>query len=175
MTALKRSEIDKRQPPCGVDDRVDGIYRTQPGDDIHLRLVQGVAVKHAVSRPGMFKQGCGMQPGDGVPMGDAGNDQLWGEAGNDTLYGGLGNDWLFGGLGDDELHGGFGADVLNGGAGADRLYGNAGNDVLTGGPGEDYFEGGIGRDTVWAIDGFADTILADDDDRLFIGPLDTLV
>jgi Ca2+-binding RTX toxin-like protein len=97
------------------------------------------------------------------------------DATDDTLYGGIGNDWLFGGWGDDELHGGFGGDVLDGGVGADGLYGNAGDDLLTGGPGNDYLEGGIGRDVVWAIDGFADSISADEDDQLFIGPLDTLV
>ncbi|QRP63427.1 hypothetical protein I6J77_15140 [Rhodanobacter sp. FDAARGOS 1247] len=60
-------------------------------------------------------------------------DDLFGNAGMNG-----GNDLYAGLAGDDGLHGGAGDDTLDGGAGSDLLFGGTGNDHLAGGDGNDF-------------------------------------
>jgi Ca2+-binding RTX toxin-like protein len=79
---------------------------------------------------------------------------------------------LVGGNGDDSLNGGDGTDKIDGGPGNDTLDGGFNDDIITGGPGQDHISADLatgdcgplwckypyGNDTVYAVDGEADTI-----------------
>ena len=80
----------------------------------------------------------GVDGGDNILSGGAGNDQLFGIGGDDTLNGGAGNDLALGGAGND---------TVNGNAGDDLLLGGIGDDVITGGLGRDFLFGQAGTDT----------------------------
>lgn len=85
-------------------------------------------------------------------------DFLSGGAGDDRLLGGQGPDTMDGDAGDDTLLAGWGQDRVAGGSGADVLDGSLGFDNLTGGAGRDRISGGRGKDTIFARDGWRDTI-----------------
>ena len=100
-------------------------------------------------------------------QGGPGDDSIIGGPGDDTLGGGQGNDYILGDAGDDLIHGGAGDDSIGGGQGNDQLYGGLGNDTMTGGAGNDaliggagnnVMHGGAGDDTIFAINGAADTL-----------------
>lgn len=75
--------------------------------------------------------------------------------------------WIEGRGGDDTILGGQGNDTIDGGDGNDYLEDLTGDDTLLGGAGEDYLKvgrgnnlavGGDGADTIFAIEGGADTL-----------------
>jgi len=98
--------------------------------------------------------------GDGL-FGGIGNDRLWGDEQNETLLGGQyhGSDYLDGGDNDDQLIGGGKDDFLFGGAGADMLWGDADDEADLAGQyhGNDYLDGGDGKDQL--VGGGGDDIL----------------
>jgi Ca2+-binding RTX toxin-like protein len=90
----------------------------------------------------------GVDPGNDVVVGGAGDDQLSGEAGNDDVSGGDGADSLCGHAGSDTLKGDAGVDTAWGGSGADTLNGGNDNDLLHGGTDADTANGENGNDVV---------------------------
>lgn len=132
--------------------------------------------------------------GDDVITGGANDDIFVGGAGNDSVdyrnrtdgvtitVDGVANDGdlvdgeadlvsddietIVGGTGDDFLQGGsIGSGVaLIGNAGNDTLEGGDGDDTLVGGTGTDSLSGNAGQDFIFATDGEADIVDADDND-----------
>jgi hypothetical protein len=101
--------------------------------------------------------------------GTSGRDRIIARRGPAEVRGGAGGDRLgasrdAGGVilrgeaGDDRLAGNVYEDRLDGGSGNDSLAGSEGSDLITGGRGRDGISGGAGADTVFARDGFTDTI-----------------
>jgi hypothetical protein len=95
--------------------------------------------------------------------GKADDDRLFGFGGRDSLLG----DYLlstdFSTDGDDELHGMDGRDQLIGFGGSDLLRGGHKSDFIDardfrGPPGEDTILADGGTDSIWAADGYKDTI-----------------
>jgi hypothetical protein len=75
------------------------------------------------------------------------------------IAGGAGSDYLVGTPHDDTILGGRGNDAIFGMGGYDRIYGGGGNDVITVvGPGGARISAGTGSDTIYAQDGYRDTI-----------------
>ena len=118
---------------------------------------------------------------DNIFDGGAGNDTLIGLGGPDTMDGGAGNDLILGGIGDDNLAGEEGNDTIDGGAGNDDINGNGGADLLIGDLGTDVLRQNNEADTddeavdvLIAIDGVAESILANTGDVVNGDPADTV-
>lgn len=174
----------------------DTVRGGADNDDIeglgHDDILFGDAGSDTISGDGIALGGypgtvAGVQHGNDVIDGGAGNDSLTGQGGSDQIYGGVGNDSLWGddidvrftpyaNHGSDYLYGGDGADEATGGGGDDTLIGGEGNDqliadwnpaklpgehhgsdVLEGGNGADYLEGGGRDDTL--LGGIGDDML----------------
>ncbi len=91
----------------------------------------------------------GIDNGDNIIDGGAGNDYIDAGDGNDTIVGGDGNDTLFGGNGNDNISGGNGNDSINGGNGNDTINGGTGDDTINGGDGINVLNGGDGNDNIY--------------------------
>lgn len=85
-------------------------------------------------------------------------DYLFGLRGDDRLKGFAGRDRLDGASGEDTLLGGSEGDTLFGGPDDDVIVAGLGVDVVVGGPGRDSISTGRNRDTVFARDGWRDSI-----------------